>query len=213
MTSVATPVPTFALTFSQDSPPPGWRDDEPMETALKRLGDVMILKVPVVGVLGVELIANESNFPHDQIIKNVSIFVANDIIENDRFVLYLKAGPIYNKIIKSDHLMIKDDDNPKNNKRRAPVVEGVEIGILPPDKHIHLELIMGVGTGETRGSNFSVVTTYTFYEVKPGVFMFKYELVKGFTDGNYVYDEARKALLEHKSFDPDEYEALLFNAV
>jgi hypothetical protein len=205
MSSTINTIHSYALTFTKENPPPGMKDGEPMEMALRRLGDVMILKVPVVGIEAVRMIRNESSFPDDQIIKNTAIFVANDNIEEDTFTLYVKAGPNHPRVIKSDDIMIKDHQDPRENRRPAPIVKGVEIGILPVGKKIHIELKMGFGTGETHGSNFSVVTTYNFREEKEDTFLFRYEMVKGFPDGYYAFESAKEALETGMSFNHELY--------
>lgn len=196
-----------SITYTESRPPPGRQKGEPMDTSLNRLGKVLLLKVPVISVKAVHIInvIGGSTLTADDIISRLSIYRLNEAIDTDRLILYVKSGN-RPRMITSNDIMIKESENLAENKTQAPVVKNVEIMMIPANSEVHVELIMGIGTGETDGSNFTIVTKYSYNEVSRGVYDFSFELVKGFYDGLYALNHAKRYLEEGIEFNAEEFE-------
>jgi hypothetical protein len=187
----------YAIAFSKDHPPPGWDSNSniPIEVALNNLGRVMIMDIPVIGVSGVQFIVDESVMNDSDLTKRLASFVVSEPVPGDHLYINVKAPNHSPLIVKSNDIRLADG-------RNAPVLQNVEITALPPGKRLQVNLILRQGTARNNdNSNYAVVTTFNFYETVDGEYIFEYEMVKGFEDGEYVYKTAQ-AVIEGK-IDPN----------
>ena len=179
-------VVSLSFKFNQDHPPPGWnKGREPIETALNRLGNTMINDIPVTAVSAIHFKYRETVM-NDRDLATRLGFVMNNHVENDRLYLKVTAplGP--------DPKIIRSNDIKMSDGRPAPILQNVEITVLPPGGKLDIELILAQGTSRLNGAQFTVVTGFRFYKTKSadGAYIFEIELLKGFEDGSYIYKAA-----------------------
>lgn len=180
----------YAIAFNKYHPPPGWdpTSDIPMEVALNKLGITMTQDVPVIGVSAIHFIVNESVMVDADLAKRLASFVMNEPIPDDHLYLNVRAPDHAPLIVRSNDIKLADG-------RNAPILQNVEITALDRGRTLKLNLILRRGTARENGDNYSVITAFNFYETKEGDFIFEYEMVKGFEDGDYVFETA-KAVIE-----------------
>lgn len=182
----------YAIAFNSKNPPPGWDPTSiaPIETALNNLGIVMKRDIPVIGVIGVQFIKDETVMNDGDLAKRLASFVVNEPVPGDQLYINVRAPNHSPLIVRSNDIRLPDG-------RNAPVLQNVEITALAPGKELKLTLILRQGTARLNGDNYSVISVFNFYETVGNDYIFEYEMVKGFEDGEYVYKTA-KAIIEGK---------------
>lgn len=185
----------YTFKFNKEHRPPGWKWDafnnvplEPIETALNRLGIVMINDIPVVAVTAVHFKRDESVM-NDKDLATRLLFVMNEPVENNRLYLNVQAPP-------TSVAFVRSNDIRTASGAKAPILQNVEITLLPPGGRLNLELILERGTARINGAQFTVVTSFHFYKTKSAdeAYIFEIELLKGFEDGAYIFKTATEVL-------------------
>lgn len=199
----------YAIAFNSENHPPGWdsKSGIPIEVALNNLGRIMIQDIPVIGVSGIQFIKDESVMNDMDLAKRLASFVVSEPVPGDHLYINVRAPSHSPLIVRSNDIRLADG-------RNAPILQNVEITALPPGKSLQVNLILRQGTARLNGDNYTVVAGFNFYETVDNDYIFEYEMVKGFEDGEYVYETAKAVIegkLDPKYIRPNEVDELLID--